>query len=463
MGIFSSENSARDMDDTQVKKIKPAVSLPTYLGNEDSDEEEQNVPEWATYENLREKLATQNDEFLTKLFKSDLYHPAIDKFMKMAAPLAKRFAERTDSADWTHLTQKKAGGAQKSVSISATGAELTQLSKQWALKDFELGMEFTGRFVTLYLGRTLGKGRFATVYLAREKTTGSVVVLKVIYRSVLAKYQAEKALRNEIEIQAHMRHPNIVRIYGYFFDEDRIYLVLEYAMHGDIFNDVQLCRLDEDTSANYIFQVAKAVGYMHENFVIHRDIKLENVYLNDLGTIKIGLSDFFLGRFLTFLGDFGWACHKHNLKSDSVVGTLHYMAPEMLSEEEYDYKVDVWAMGVLLYEMLVGELPFYGADDAELESQIISGPVKYPGYLSVGAKDILCRMLDRDPNTRISVAEICEHSWVTGHIAVKSLKHLVIEFIRETQVLYQYDLTKLDPKVQQELQKDLVHHRFFSE
>jgi len=215
------------------------------------------------------------------------------------------------------------------------------------------------------------------------------------------------------------------------------------------FNDVQLCRLDETTSANYIFQVAKSVCYMHDNFVIHRDIKLENVYLDDRGTIKIG--------------DFGWACHKHNLKSDSVVGTLHYMAPEMLSEDEYDYKVDIWAMGVLLYEMLVGELPFYGADDTELEAQILTGAIRYPGYLSTGAKEILSKMLDRSPTSRISLQEIMSHSWTVAHIAVKSLKQLTMEHIRETQVLYQYNLSKLSPALQQELQKDSVHHRFFSE
>jgi len=275
------------------------------------------------------------------------------------------------------------------------------------------------------------------------------VVLKVIYKSVLAKFQAERALRNEIEIQAHMRQQNIVRIYGYFYDDDRIYLILEYAMHGDIFNDVQLCRLDEPTAASYIQQVAKAVTYMHSNFVIHRDIKLENVYLNDKGVIKIG--------------DFGWACHKHNLKSDSVVGTLHYMAPEMLSEEEYDYRVDIWAMGVLLYEMLVGELPFYGADDSELETQILTGPIKLPGFLSSEAKDLIVRMLDRDPNTRISLTDIMNHSWAKKHTGVKPLQQLVMDFIRETHPLYQYNLASLPPKIQQQVQTDSVHHRFFSE
>jgi len=189
--------------------------------------------------------------------------------------------------------------------------------------------------------------------------------------------------------------------------------------------------------------------YMHDNFVIHRDIKLENVYLNDKGVIQIG--------------DFGWACHKHNLKSDSVVGTLHYMAPEMLSEDEYDKRVDIWAMGILLYEMLVGELPFYGADDSELEAQILTGTLKLPGFLSQGAKDLLTRMLDRNPDTRITLAEILEHYWVKKLTGVKSLKQLAIDFIRETLPLYQYNLSALSPQIQQELQTDSVHHRFFSE
>jgi len=289
------------------------------------------------------------------------------------------------------------------------------------------------------------------VYLARERSSGFIVVLKVIYKSVLARFQAERAIRSEIEIQAHLRHPNIVQIYGYFHDEDRIYLILEYAMYGDIFNDVQLCRLDEHTAASYTLQVSRALLYMHQNFVIHRDIKLENVYLSASGMIKVG--------------DFGWSVHTHKLKNDKVVGTLHYMAPEMLTPdtELYDHKVDNWALGVLLYEMLVSALPFYGDDEDELEHQILHGILEIPGYVSREASDLIVRLLERDPIQRIHLWEIPNHPWIVKQLGVKSLKELCTKYIQETHQYYKYDLSQLPPRLRDQLGFEAVHHRFFSE
>eukprot|EP01123_Difflugia_compressa_P006254 TRINITY_DN18425_c0_g1_i1.p1 TRINITY_DN18425_c0_g1~~TRINITY_DN18425_c0_g1_i1.p1 ORF type:complete len:352 (+),score=59.77 TRINITY_DN18425_c0_g1_i1:111-1058(+) len=315
---------------------------------------------------------------------------------------------------------------------------MNRLKKKFSLKDFDLG-------------RVLGKGRFATVYLAREKTSGFIVVLKVIYKSVLAKYQAERAIRSEIEIQAHLRHTNIVQIYGYFHDEDRIYLILEYAMYGDIFNDVQLCRLEEQTAARYTVQVANALEYMHNNFVIHRDIKLENVYLNDCGQIKIG--------------DFGWSVHTHKLKNDKVVGTLHYMAPEMLTPdtELYDHKVDNWALGILLYEMLVSALPFYGDDEEQLEQQILRGSLNIPGYVSKAASDLIRQLLERDPVKRIDLKDIQSHPWIKKQLSIPPLKQLCLKFIRESYHYYKYDLRNIPPNIVAEINTGAVHHRFVSE
>jgi len=315
--------------------------------------------------------------------------------------------------------------------------EISKLSKQWAMKDFEIG-------------RTLGRGRFATVYLAREKKSGTIVVLKVIYKSVLKELRAERALRSEIEIQAHLRHPNIIRIYGYFSDEDRIYLVLEYAMNGDIFNEVQLCRLDERLAANYIAQIARGLDHMHTNFVIHRDVKLENIYLSGEMEIKIG--------------DFGWAVHNpKNLRGDTVVGTRNYLAPEMLSGEDYDHKVDIWSLGIVAYEMLTGELPFFGVDEKELVHNILNADFKQPGYISKPCLDLLAKLLTRNPAERISLKELLVHPWIVEMHTPPTLKQICIGFIRETDKFWGYDTSKLDPKLVKELQFDMVHHRFLSE
>jgi aurora kinase, other len=134
-------------------------------------------------------------------------------------------------------------------------------TKQWSLPDFDVG-------------RPLGKGKFGRVYLAREKKSGYIVALKVLFKSELAENHVEKQLRREIEIQSHLRHPNILRLYGYFYDEKRVYLILEYAAKGELYKILQKTKkFDEETSARYILQMAKALQYLHKKHVIHRDIK----------------------------------------------------------------------------------------------------------------------------------------------------------------------------------------------
>jgi len=429
------ENESTPTSGRQLKVVQSKANRvsPREIG-EDSDSDA-DVPEWATYESLKTSLSIQskNHDTVYDLFESDLFHPPIAAMMKMNASMAKMFQIRSESADWSHITDSS---PKKRIHMFSVN-EIRKLSKQWAMKDFEIG-------------RTLGKGRFATVYLAKERNSGTIVVLKVIYKSVLKELGAEKALRSEIEIQAHLRHPNIIRIYGYFSDEDRIYLVLEYAMNGDIFNEVQLCRLDEHTAANYIAQIVHGIQYMHSNFVIHRDIKLENIYLSGEGQIK--------------MGDFGWAVHNpKNLKGDTVVGTRNYIAPEMLSGEEYDHKVDIWSLGIVAYEMLVGELPFYGVNDKELEHNILTAELKLPGFLSKPCQNLLLGLLKRNPSDRITLEQVLQHPWIIEMLAPKSLKHICINYIRETQRYWRYDTSKLDSKLVKELAFDVVHHRFISE
>eukprot|EP01080_Neovahlkampfia_damariscottae_P010208 gene10208-2628_t len=134
------------------------------------------------------------------------------------------------------------------------------------------------------IGKPLGRGKFGSVYLAREKSTKFVVALKVLMKEQLKKKEVEHQLRREIEIQSHLRHPNILRLYGYFYDKKRVYLILEYA-----------AQVSEEQTARYIKSLAEALDYLHCKNVIHRDIKPENLLLDSTGKIKIA--------------DFGWSVH----------------------------------------------------------------------------------------------------------------------------------------------------------
>lgn len=121
------------------------------------------------------------------------------------------------------------------------------------------------------LGKPLGKGKFGHVYLAREKRTGFIVALKVLYKEELEEGKVEKQLRREVEIQSHLRHPNILRLYGYFYDDRRVYLILEYAARGELYKLLREAgRFAEDQAALYIQQMTHALLYLHSKHVIHR-------------------------------------------------------------------------------------------------------------------------------------------------------------------------------------------------
>ena len=205
-------------------------------------------------------------------------------------------------------------------------------NRTWYLKDFDLG-------------KPLGRGKFGSVYLAREKKSKFVVALKVLFKSQLIKSNVEHQLRREIEIQSHLRHPHILRLYGYFHDESRVYLILEYAPRGEMYKELQKQqRFSEETTATYIAELADALKYCHSKNVIHRDIKPENLLMGLKGELKIA--------------DFGWSVHAPSSKRQTLCGTLDYLPPEMITGSHHDASVDLWALGILCYEFLVGKPPF---------------------------------------------------------------------------------------------------------
>ncbi|CAI9584122.1 unnamed protein product, partial [Staurois parvus] len=165
------------------------------------------------------------------------------------------------------------------------------------------------------IGRPLGKGKFGNVYLARHKETKYILALKVLFKSQLEKEGVEHQLRREIEIQSHLRHPNILRMLNYFHDRKRIYLMLEFAPRGELYKELQKCgRFNEQRSATFIEELADALQYCHERKVIHRDIKPENLLMGYKGELKIA--------------DFGWSVHAPSLRRRTMCGTLDYLPPE---------------------------------------------------------------------------------------------------------------------------------------
>lgn len=268
-----------------------------------------------------------------------------------------------------------------------TDREVQKAQERWTLDDFDIG-------------KPLGRGKFGNVYLAREKKSKYVVALKVLFKSQLQKSQVEHQLRREIEIQSHLRHPNILRLYGYFYDENRVYLILEYAPRGELYKELQRCKcFNEKRAATYIASLARALLYCHEKHVIHRDIKPENLLVGLKGELKIA--------------DFGWSVHSFN-KRRTMCGTLDYLPPEMVENREHDTTVDIWSLGVLCYEFLYGVPPFEAKQHSDTYRRIVQVDLKFPSIpvVSGAAKDLICKMLVKDSSKRLSLQKILQHPWI---------------------------------------------------
>ncbi|KAJ5918993.1 hypothetical protein N7466_009936 [Penicillium verhagenii] len=261
------------------------------------------------------------------------------------------------------------------------------------------------------IGKPLGKGKFGRVYLAKERSSGFVCALKVLHKSELQQGGVQKQVRREIEIQSNLRHPNVLRLYGHFHDSKRIFLILEFAGRGELYKHLRKeHRFPEWKAAQYIAQMAAALKYLHKKHVMHRDIKPENILVGIHGEIKIS--------------DFGWSVHAPNNRRQTMCGTLDYLPPEMLKsgpqENYYSEKVDLWSLGVLVYEFLVGEAPFEDTP-AMTHRRITRADMSVPSFVSPEAKDLIKRLLVLDPEKRIPLDEIQNHPWIVKH-CVKDAK-----------------------------------------
>ncbi|XP_013373787.1 PREDICTED: aurora kinase A isoform X2 [Chinchilla lanigera] len=307
---------------------------------------------------------------------------------QLQAASAPRPAPRpVSSAQKSEQAQPAAPGDNPEKKMESKPKNEDSKKRQWTLEDFDIG-------------RPLGKGKFGNVYLAREKQSKFILALKVLFKAQLEKAGVEHQLRREVEIQSHLRHPNILRLYGYFHDATRVYLILEYAPLGTVYRELQkLSKFDEQRTATYITELANALSYCHSKRVIHRDIKPENLLLGSAGELKIA--------------DFGWSVHAPSSRRTTLCGTLDYLPPEMIEGRMHDEKVDLWSLGVLCYEFLVGNPPFEAHTHQETYKRISRVEYTFPDFVTEGARDFISRLLKHNPSQRPTLSEVLEHPWIT--------------------------------------------------
>ncbi|XP_062130194.1 uncharacterized protein LOC133841604 isoform X3 [Drosophila sulfurigaster albostrigata] len=251
------------------------------------------------------------------------------------------------------------------------------------------------------LEKTIGKGNFAVVKLATNIVTKTKVAIKIIDKTCLNEEYLSKTFR-EIAILKSLRHPHITRLYEVMESQSMIYLVTEYAPNGEIFDHlVANGRMKEPEAARVFTQLISAVHYCHQRGVVHRDLKAENVLLDKDMNIK--------------LADFGFSNHyEEGSPLRTWCGSPPYAAPEVFQGLEYDGpKSDIWSLGVVLYALVCGALPFDGKTILELKSRVVLGKFRIPFFMSQECEHLIRNMLVVEPDRRYTIKQIIKHRWLS--------------------------------------------------
>ncbi|KAL0123337.1 hypothetical protein PUN28_005699 [Cardiocondyla obscurior] len=252
------------------------------------------------------------------------------------------------------------------------------------------------------LEKTIGKGNFAIVKMATHVVTKSKVAIKIIDKTKLNEENLAKIFR-EVHIMKRLRHPHIIRLYQVMETEKMIYLVTEYAPGGEIFDHlVRNGRMPEPEARRIFRQIVLAVHYLHQQRVVHRDLKAENLLLDADNNIK--------------LADFGFSNeYTPGVPLSTWCGSPPYAAPEIFEGRHYDGpRADVWSLGVVLYVLVCGALPFDGPTMQLLRSVVVSGKFRIPFFMSADCEKLIRHMLVVEPERRLSISQILVHSWMGG-------------------------------------------------
>ena len=278
------------------------------------------------------------------------------------------------------------------------------------------GLESEPKITDFTLIKELGVGSFGRVLLVQHNLTQAQYAIKAIDKRNKANIQEKPYFRREIEIMYRIHHPNVVKLFGHFEDNTYCYFIMEYIAGGNIYSYVPkngIHTISTQQVASIIKDVISATYFLHHMYppIIHRDIKPENVLLGDNMRAK--------------LTDFGWSNYMQgDFKRTTVCGTPIYLAPEMINNTGHDEKVDIWCIGVLLFELITGQQPWQGSDVQTVKYNISRLKINWPKQMDRNAADLISKILRYNPEERISLRNMLMHPFFTKYFpnAVSCLK-----------------------------------------
>ena len=272
------------------------------------------------------------------------------------------------------------------------------------------GLEPESKITDFEKDKEIGKGGFGLVWKVIHKKTQKVYCIKVIEKAGIIQQKLEAQMNREIEIMYILNHPHCLRLKNHFEDDQNFYLVMPLAHKGQLYRVLRKFRkFDERTAAQILRETISALQYLHsfKPPIIHRDIKPENLLLNNGGRV--------------LLADFGWSNFSDGDVRKTFCGTPEYIAPEMLLKKGHDTRVDIWSVGVLMFELLAGYSPFVAKNNQDLYQNIRRLKIQWPKDMPPLAKNLIGKILKLNPLDRPSLQEILDHQWFKQTKMIKPL------------------------------------------
>ena len=272
------------------------------------------------------------------------------------------------------------------------------------------GLEPESKITDFEKDKEIGKGGFGLVWKVTHKKTQKVYCIKVIEKSGIIQQKLVPQMNREIEIMYILNHPHCLRLKNHFEDDNNFYLVMPLAHKGQLYRVLRKFRkFDERTAAQILRETISALQYLHsfKPPIIHRDIKPENLLLNNGGRV--------------LLADFGWSNFSDGDVRKTFCGTPEYIAPEMLLKKGHDTRVDIWSIGVLMFELLAGYSPFVAKNNQDLYQNIRRLKIQWPKDMPPLAKNLIGKILKLNPLDRPSLQEILDHQWFKQTKMIKPL------------------------------------------